>query len=196
MTRASAFVLGYHGCDKTVGEKVLANQEHLKASGNDYDWLGTGIYFWENSPRRALDWAKFARANPKSSRAKITKPFVVGAIIDLGNCLDLLEAESIRAVKRGYSELRKTYEMSEAAMPLNRKVGNQVPIRVLDCAVINYVHLMREMEGELAFDTVRAAFIEGSPLYENAGFHEQTHIQICVRKPEQIIGYFRPISVG
>ena len=196
MTRASAFVLGYHGCDKTVGEKVLANQEHLKASGNDYDWLGTGIYFWENSARRALEWAKFAKANPKFTRAKITNPFVVGAIIDLGNCLDLLEAESIRAVKRGYSELRKTYEMSETAMPRNKKVGNKAPIRALDCAVINYVHLMRETEGEPAFDTVRAAFIEGSPLYENAGFYEQTHIQICVRKTAQIIGYFRPIGIA
>lgn len=49
MTRASAFVLGYHGCDRAVGEKVLANKEHLRASDNDYDWLGTGIYFWETA---------------------------------------------------------------------------------------------------------------------------------------------------
>jgi len=196
MTRASAFALGYHGCDKAVGEKVLANQEHLKPSNNDYDWLGTGIYFWENSARRALDWAKFAKANPNFTRAKITKPFVVGAIIDLGNCLDLLEAESVRTVKRGYSEFKETYDVIGFPMPRNKKVGDQVPIRALDCAVINNVHLMRETEGEPAFDTVRAAFIEGSPLYENAGFYEQTHIQICVRKPAQIIGYFRPIGVG
>jgi len=101
MARASAFVLGYHGCDKAVGEKVLAGGEHLKASGNDYDWLGTGIYFWENSARRALDWANFAKENPQFTRTKTTDPFVVGAIIDLGNCLDLLEAESIKTVKRG-----------------------------------------------------------------------------------------------
>ena len=196
MTRASAFVLGYHGCDKAVGEKVLANQEHLRASDNDYDWLGTGIYFWENSAGRALDWAKFAKANPKFTRAKIADPFVVGAIIDLGNCLDLLEAESIRTVKRGYGKLNETCERMETPMLQNKKRGNQAPIRALDCAVINYVHLMREAEGEPAFDSVRAAFIEGPPLYENAGFYEQTHIQICVRKPEQIIGYFRPMNIG
>jgi hypothetical protein len=45
MNRASAFVLGFHGCDKTVGEKVLANRDNLKASENDFDWLGTGVYF-------------------------------------------------------------------------------------------------------------------------------------------------------
>jgi len=193
MTRASAFVLGYHGCDKAVGERALANQEHIRPSDNEYDWLGTGIYFWENSARRALEWANSAKANPKFTRTKITNPFVVGAIIDLGNCLDLLEAESIRAVKRGYSEFKETYDGLGIPMPRNKKTGDEVRIRALDCAVINYVHLMREQEGEPAFDSVRAAFIEGLPLYENAGFHEETHIQICIRKPEQIVGYFRPI---
>ena len=66
--------------------------------------------------------------------------------------------------------------------------------RSLDCAVLNFVHLMREQQNEAAFDSVRAAFIEGPPLYENAGFHELTHVQICVRRPQQIVGYFRPIG--
>src|SRR5208283_1673798 len=107
--------------DKAVGERVLANKEHLRASNNDYDRLGTGIYFWENSPRRALEWTRVAKANPKFTRARITKPFVVGAIIDLGNCLDLLEAESIRTVKRGYSEFKETYEVLGTPMPRNKK---------------------------------------------------------------------------
>ena len=66
MTRASAFVLGYHGCTRAVGEKILAGKEHLKASENDYDWLGTGIYFWENSAQRALEWARLVRENPQT----------------------------------------------------------------------------------------------------------------------------------
>jgi hypothetical protein len=74
-------------------------------------------------------------------------------------------------------------------------MANELRIRALDCAVINYVHLMREQEHEPAFDTVRAAFIEGPPLYEDAGFHLKTHVQICVRNPSQIIGYFRPIGI-
>jgi hypothetical protein len=193
MTRASAFVLGYHGCTRAVGEKVLAGKEHLKASENDYDWLGTGIYFWENSGQRALDWAEFAKANPKFTQTPISDPFVVGAIIDLGNCLDLLEAESIRTVERGYKGLKESCSDFKIPLPQNNTMGGELRIRALDCAVINYVHLMREQEREPAFDTVRAAFIEGPPLYEDAGFHLKTHVQICVRNPSQIIGYFRPI---
>jgi len=195
MTRASAFVLGYHGCTRAVGEKVLAGKEHLKASDNDYDWLGSGIYFWENSAQRALDWAEFAMANSKFTNAPISDPFVVGAIINLGNCLDLLEAESIRTVERGYKEFEESCADLKIPLPQNKKMGSEMRIRALDCAVINFVHLMREQEHQPAFDTVRAAFVEGPPLYEDAGFHLKTHVQICVRKPSQIIGYFRPIGI-
>jgi hypothetical protein len=194
MTRASAFVLGYHGCDKAIGERVLAGEEHLKASGNDYDWLGTGIYFWGNSAHRALEWATLAKKHPQLTHTPISEPFVVGAIVDLGQCLDLLEAESIGVVAAGYNRLRESCEAARAPMPENKKVGGQLAMRRLDCAVINYVNLAREQEGVPAFDTVRAPFVEGPPLYANAGFHHRTHIQICIRKPQQIIGYFRPLK--
>ncbi len=47
---STSFVLGYHGCEAAVAEKLLAG-EPFKASSNDYDWLGPGIYFWK--PTRA-----------------------------------------------------------------------------------------------------------------------------------------------
>jgi len=52
------FVFGFHGCDRDVAEKILSSSsEHLKLSKNDYDWLGNGIYFGENNPERALQYA-------------------------------------------------------------------------------------------------------------------------------------------
>ncbi len=126
MKRASAFVLAYHGCDEAVGEKVLAGKDHLKASENDYDWLGTGIYFWENSAQRAIDWAAFAKENPQSTRTRITKPFVLGAVIDLGNCLDLLEATSIGLVEEGYRQFRENCLALEIPLPKNRKVRGEI----------------------------------------------------------------------
>jgi hypothetical protein len=164
MKQPSAFVLGYHGCDKAVAEKVLSSREHLAPSDNDYDWLGSGIYFWENNARRALDWARFAQENPKITRAKIGIPFVIGAIIDLGACLDLLEAESIAVVADGYEGFRETCEAAGLTMPENKMLGGDLRIRRLDCAVINYVNVARERQGEPPFDSVRAPFIEGPPL--------------------------------
>lgn len=43
--------IGFHGCDQSVVDKVIAGKENLLASTNDYDWLGSGIYFWENNKR-------------------------------------------------------------------------------------------------------------------------------------------------
>jgi hypothetical protein len=34
-------------------------------------------------------------------------------------------------------------------------------------------------------------FPEGTELYSGAGFRDKTHIQVCIREPEQIQGIFR-----
>ena len=85
--------------------------------------------------------------------------------------------------------------MAGSAMPTNAGTGPDRIVRRLDCAVINYVHDIYGRKKEIPFDAVRAAFVEGQALYDGAGFHARTHIQICVRKPAQIIGYFRVKSV-
>jgi hypothetical protein len=42
-------VIGFHGCSKSVFDKVIKDGEPLKKSSNSYDWLGNGIYFWEHN---------------------------------------------------------------------------------------------------------------------------------------------------
>lgn len=189
--RSPTWVLGYHGCDRDVGEAVLAGENVLHASENEWDWLGTGIYFWENSPQRAFDWAKTVQAHPQYSKMPVKAPFVVGAVIDLGNCLDLLEAASIRAVKETYEDLRELFETLGSPLPVNGGTEPDRAIRRLDCVVINYVHATQARDGKPAFDSVRAAFVEGEPIYDGAAFNSRTHIQLCVRKESQVIGYFR-----
>lgn len=41
------------------------------------------------------------------------------------------------------------------------------------------------------YQSVRAAFLEGEPLYDGAGFKAKNHIQIAVRDTDCILGYFR-----
>jgi hypothetical protein len=62
----------------------------------------------------------------------------------------------------------------------------------LDKAVFETLHKLREDEGEAPFETIRAFFAEGEPLYENAGLRSLDHVQICVRQSDNIIGYFLP----
>ncbi len=60
-----SFVLGFHGCDESVSKKIINGGDILKPSNNDYDWLGNGIYFWENDPYRALEYAKHLQEKPQ-----------------------------------------------------------------------------------------------------------------------------------
>lgn len=48
-------IFAFHGCDQSLCDELVSNPEcQLKYSENNYDWLGKGMYFWENDPDRAL----------------------------------------------------------------------------------------------------------------------------------------------
>ena len=191
--KTGAIVLGYHGCDRAVGESILAGEIALKSSKNKHDWLGNGIYFWENNPKRAWDWAKFMAKSP-TFKERVKEPFAIGAAIDLGNCLDLTESESLGLVKAAYEELAFMSEIFELPLPENKSShqgDDDLVKRYLDCAVINYLHALRAEDDLEEFSTVRAHFAEGGELYPGARIQAKTHIQICVRKSRQIRGFFR-----
>lgn len=195
-SKRSGLILGFHGCDESVRDEVVRTQNgKLRPSQNEYDWLGSGVYFWENNCKRALDFAKFLKDNTlHNARQKIQKPSVVGAIIDLGYCMDLLDSEYLNLLKEGYNLLKKTSEQSGFEMPKNVPLVDNGDLikRFLDCAVIQTIHQFNTDKDKPHFDSVRGVFFERKDLYENAGFKLENHIQIAIRNPNCIKGYFIP----
>ncbi|MFI5163390.1 MAG: hypothetical protein ACHQHN_19075 [Sphingobacteriales bacterium] len=189
-TSRTGLTLGFHGTDESIVQDVLNGKSELKKKDNDYDWLGHGIYFWDNSPSRALDWSIELS---KRKGSKIKKPAVIGAILDLGYCLDLLDYKNLELVKFGYTLLEATLTKSKTPMPQNRG-GEDLRLRELDCAAIQSLHKSMKDSGEKEFDSARGVFWEGDPLYLNAGFREKNHIQICIRNLDCIKGYFLPLK--
>lgn len=199
--RLPGIVLGFHGCDATVGEALLSGRtSHLAKSDNLYDWLGTGIYFWENDPKRALEFAEEAMAKPHLTKGKITKPFVIGAVIDLGLCLNLLDRMALDELTRAHVFLTAVNDVAGLPMPENK--GPDRSARFLDRAVLESLHASRARMNARPksrkkyppYDTVRGAFWEGGELYPTSGFGKKNHIQIAVREEKCIKGYFRPID--
>ena len=186
-----SFVYGFHGLDKTIALQILNQDTDFKPSSNDYDWLGNGIYFWENNYERAKEYAHIALERRDST---IKEPFALGALIDLGNCLDLLDQKHLNFLAIAYDSFKKDFEERGMELPTNSQFGSDdfdFKKRELDCAVIRYAHELAEKEG-MKFDSVRAAFWEGEPLYDGAGFKKGNHIQIAVLNPDCIKGVFLP----
>jgi hypothetical protein len=182
-------LIGFHGCEEAIRNDIIAGKRVLNPSQNRYDWLGNGAYFWENNYERAWDFAN----NPPGKR-KFNSPAVLGAVIDLQFCLDLLDSSCLNWVKFAYHAFTITAETIGQKLPANRptKDSKDLLLRELDCSVIEYLHLDRAKSGLPPFDSVRGVFTEGSELYPGAGFRDKNHIQICVRNPNCIKGYFLP----
>jgi hypothetical protein len=190
------FALGFHGCDEELGRAVIAGEHHLEPSSNSYDWLGTGVYFWEGSPQRAEEWAINVH---KRHPSRVRRPFVVGAIIDLGNCFNLVDRSAVTELAEAHETFKLVQEAAGLEMPRNEGGTQDRLLRYLDRAVIEWMHQVRagkrlaDQAPAPPYDTLRSPFLEGPPLFEGAGIRSMTHIQIAVRNMASIKGYFLPI---
>ena len=192
MKYQNQLVYGFHGIDKDIGLQILKQEQEFKPSDNQYDWLGEGIYFWENNLARAWQYAETARKRRNSS---IKTPYVLGAILELGHCLDLLNQEYLDFLAKSYELLKQGLLAEGKQLPKNTGFNpNDFDFkkRELDCAVIRMAHSYIKKSCGIHFDSVRAAFWEGEELYEGAGFRKQNHIQIAILNPNCIKGVFLP----
>ncbi|MBC9911789.1 hypothetical protein ICL55_15205 [Chitinophaga varians] len=184
-------IIGFHGCERSLRDDVITERKKLRPSTGKYEWLGHGIYFWQSNYQRALEFV----THPPDGR-KIIHPAVLGAVISLDYCLDLTDARGIKAVGYSFTMLEASLEDGDV-LPHNRNrrsadnLKDKV-IRELDCQVIESLHEGMRRKGVKPYDSVRGVFIEGTPIYEDAGFFDKTHIQICIRNPNCIKGYFIP----
>jgi len=179
-SKGKFYMVGFHGCDQETRDKIVLRQDKFKESVNDYDWLGHGVYFWENDYERAFQWAK--------ERKKY--PAVIGTLIEPGNCLDLLEQSSREKLKQGYNVLKQVSKHPHE-LPKNQG-GKDHLLRNLDCAVINIFCEQYFIQFGKKYDSVRGAFWEGDALYPGAAIKEKNHIQICIRNIECIKAVFIP----
>lgn len=184
-SKTPAYIFGFHGCSKETYDAVIHNNKMLPQSINEYDWLGSGIYFWENSYQRAAEWANERYGSDGE---------VLGAIINLGHCLDLMDYRSAEVLKNGYEILKERCQRTNKPIPENNYGHSSTDrlIRNLDCAVINSIHKYNSVNDMQPYDSVRGMFEEGNEMYPGAGFKEKTHTQVCIINPNCIKGFFTP----
>ncbi|WP_437553175.1 hypothetical protein WME97_17670 [Sorangium sp. So ce367] len=170
-------VIGYHGTRRSTAQ-ALVDGAPFTASTNDDDWLGHGIYFWEYAPQQAWWWARRRYGEDDAA--------VVGAMIHLGRCLDLLDPANARLLGPAHANL-----LAALAAAGQKAPGNANTHKYLDCAVFQYLFSKLDEAG-YHYESVRAVFVPlragGMPrLWERSGVFEGGHIQISVREPRNIL---------
>ena len=184
-------VYGFHGTDREVGTRILNRKNEFRPSENKYDWLGPGVYFWENNLERAR---QYAIEDSVRTQSTIKTPFVLGAIIELGECLDMLDQEWNDSLRNAYQRYEEVMEGKGETLPRNTNIGpsdTEYKARELDNAVIRYACSLAKQRGR-PFDSVRSAFFEGEPLYKGSAFRSENHIQLAILNPDCIKGIFLP----
>lgn len=197
-------IIGFHGCEKGEAQQLITEPNSIRVSNEIYDWLGHGMYFWENNLERAWQWAKEKQMRKGHTEADAA---VIGAVIQLGYCCDLIDSRFTAVLKTYYHLMEKAYKEAGKPLPLN-KDSSKDPyknklLRQLDCAVIEYMHdrISAQMKTDVnrkgftelkKFDSMRGVFMEGDRIYEGAEIFEKSHTQICVRNSNCIKGFFLP----
>lgn len=193
---ATSFVLGYHGCERSVAHRAVNGQLSLLQSDRDFDWLGPGAYFWESDPQRAQEWAEW-----RVERGDFARAAVVGAVIDLRHCLDLVSREDLELLREAHSSFLQMQKLAGLPVPKNKsapgKPDEDRVLRFLDCAVLRHLHSILDAQPVNdriidPFDTVRGMFTEGGRLYAGSAFKKKSHVQIAVRTDDCIRGLFLP----
>jgi len=178
-------VSAYHGCDAETAKSLLAGVP-FKSSENNFDWLGHGIYFWEEGPDRALRFAE-----EQQRRNKVANPTIVGAHLQLGLCFDLMDTRFTADLAAAYAPFERYIRSKGLPMPTNGGSAPDHKLRRLDCAVLNWYLGNIALRGS-AYDTVRCGFSEGERVYPGSGIFRETHIQIAVRSAACILDVFQP----
>jgi hypothetical protein len=168
-------VYGYHGTSIENAKSIV--KQGFKVSKNDYDWLGKGIYFWQDAPGRAWSWAQKHHQRPAVIRAEIN--------INIDFTVDLLDSFPdnvyLIALKQSYDHFRHLLSPTALVKQKGRFHG-------LDKLMVDYVAdiLIPELQGK-HIQVVRSVFIEGEPIFpsfgqnEKSAFHDRSHVQIAVR---------------
>jgi transposase InsO family protein len=166
-------VYGYHGTSAENAQQYL--ERGFPPHSLPGDWLGDGIYFWQDAPARALEWATFHYPS---------EPAVIGTEIALYDCLDLLDIVWERRLLVAYEAYRRQATLRRRRLPTQKGGFHNLDREVINFAVRFY------SERGAPIRAVRAAFQEGRRIFPRSALYARSHVQIAVRDPSLIADYW------
>jgi len=170
--------------------QALLNGEDFLRGRNAGDWLGSGTYFFQDAPRRALYYARV--------KAKIAAddPAILVARISLARSLDLVEQEAFEVLSRYVPEFNDLgIDCSQPPLTIDGGRAKKPPagtnledMNDWDHAFLDYVVANSKQETGEEIDVIRAPFLWGHAVDDHRSFlFSLAHVQLCVRTRAAII---------
>jgi hypothetical protein len=170
------WVYGYHGTSMDRASAIV--KTGFNPSNNEYDWLGKGIYFWQDAPKRAWQWAQSTHPD---------NPTVVKFRLRLDrSCLDLLDIGYFSLLKTMYNGFITSYTQQNLTPPQQNPDSRSERLRQrsnahrLDCSFFTYVVKTFNSSSDYRIDSIQSAFVEGDRIFPNSAIYDLTHIQIAI----------------
>jgi hypothetical protein len=147
---------GFHGTTGAKAETIV--REGFDQSENDFDWLGSGVYFYQDGPYRAEKWALEWAVKRYGGEAAVVGATIMLERSTLMDLIDMLWSERLRTF---YKEYRDYCVRFGKPIP-EQQAHPEVPrAHRLDCDVVNkFVHYYSTKKAT-PISAVRAAFEEG-----------------------------------
>jgi hypothetical protein len=172
-------LVGYHGTNIESARQIL--QSGFTPSRNNYDWLGKGVYFWQDAPYRAWNWASEHCEN------KGGDPAVVRSLVKIGRdeFMDLLDYSQqpnwANCLGRTHQYLQ---QQTRFVLPPNKRA---IKYHALDRLVVDTLieDILKPVNINIL--AVRACFQEGEEIYPGSAIYNKSHIQLAVRDTSSIV---------
>lgn len=162
-------VTGFHGTSSLAADTILA--EGFLSSRNPFDWLGDGVYFFQDGSDDAWRWA---RKNFGEDAV------VMRAEVDLDGCMDLLEREWFELLAYAHDAVVEQHRSAGLRLPKQGGLAHG-----MDRLVVNFAVGVLEAEG-MHIRSVRGVFAEGRPAFAGSALLDLAHIQIAVRDTDAL----------
>ena len=153
--------IGYHGTEYDNALSILRNKNFIQSCTED-EWLGDGVYFFENDERQAICFITKAR--------KVQNYKVIKANIKTKNLLDLIDLETYENFEQFARQFKDRYLKKKDNRP--RKLINSV--------------VLKAMYKLKPYDVVRAVFPVPQTQPAPRTNIQPMQIQICVKEPKCI----------
>ena len=152
----------YHGTKIELAKEIIHSKKFIRST-EEQEWLGDGVYFFQDDKRQAEDFCYKARKYENWS--------VIEVDISAEKLLDLIDTETFELFEEFAKQLKNKYKTCKDGQP--RKLMNAV--------IINTLYKLN------AFDLVRAVFPIPKRECAPRTNISPMQIQICVRNMNCII---------